>query len=870
MKIQHMKKLYFFVLALCFFNSTNAQFVSFQDFNLKIKLLSSPLNTNSNSEIEISEALNATYLDISNSNITSLQGLESFANLQFLNCSENPIMTDVDFNSLKKLVYLNYSNIQNKQYLQIENLPELTTIIAEGLSNLKYVQCTGNPKLATLSLIGATTLTEIWATNNKLSVLNLQGLTALKKLRCSGNQLAALDVSSLTNLETLSCEGNVLKSTEFNVSGLNNLKYLSCQYNKLVKLNVDLLTKLTYLSCYSNELVDLPVSNLMNLEELYCDGNNISSLKLGSLQKLVWLNCSDNTLPQLYVDGLTSLKGLKCSYNKLTSLNVSTLTKLESLECFNNQIDTLDLSNSKNLNRLDCSQNQLTLLLIRNGSTEKDYLKFSSNPNLKYVCADENQLSTVQALVAEYGYSNCNVNSYCSFKPVGTYYTVEGNNKLDSDNNGCDTQDMSMPNFKLSLSDGTNTTNITADANGNYSIPFPEGNHSITPVLEEPAYFSVSPTSVNVSFPVQTAPLKQNFCITPNGLHPDLEVVVLQTVPARPGFDASYKVIYKNKGNIAQSGSVNLSFNDSVLDFIASNPSVNTQSTNNLSWNFTNIKPFESREISFTIKANAPTSTPAVNIGDILTFTAAIISSNADKTPKDNSFVFNQTVVGSYDPNDKTCLEGSVVTSELIGEFVHYMIRFENTGTYQAQNIVIKDIIDLSKFDISTLIPTSSSHPFVTKISEGNKVEFIFEGINLPFDDASNDGYVAFKIKTKPTLVVGDTFTNEANIYFDYNFPILTNTATSTFKTVLSTEEFNFSRYLSLYPNPANQFLNISQNQNIEVQSYEIYDVLGQLVLAVPNAKITSSIDISRLRAGNYFIKVKSDKGSSSMKFIKN
>ena len=70
-------------------------------------------------------------------------------------------------------------------------------------------------------------------------------------------------------------------------------------------------------------------------------------------------------------------------------------------------------------------------------------------------------------------------------------------------------------------------------------------------------------------------------------------------------------------------------------------------------------------------------------------------------------------------------------------------------------------MIDLSKFDISTLIPTDASHSYITKISEGNKVEFIFENINLPFEDANNDGYIAFKIKTKPTLVVGDSFENK-------------------------------------------------------------------------------------------------------------
>ena len=63
--------------------------------------------------------------------------------------------------------------------------------------------------------------------------------------------------------------------------------------------------------------------------------------------------------------------------------------------------------------------------------------------------------------------------------------------------------------------------------------------------------------------------------------------------------------------------------------------------------------------------------------------------------------------------------------------------------------------------------------------------------------------------------------------------------------------------------------LNINTSQKIEIQSVAIYDILGQIVIAVPNAKAVSSIDVSKLKTGNYFIKVKSDKGNSGMKFIK-
>ena len=145
-------------------------------------------------------------------------------------------------------------------------------------------------------------------------------------------------------------------------------------------------------------------------------------------------------------------------------------------------------------------------------------------------------------------------------------------------------------------------------------------------------------------------------------------------------------------------------------------------------------------------------------------------------------------------------------------------------------------------------------------------MEFIFEGINLPFDPATNDGYVAFKMKTKPTLVIGDTFNNTASIYFDYNFPIITNTETTTIA-ALAVSDLEFSSYFTLHPNPTNDLLNIQFKNNIQISSISIYNTLGQLILAVPNA--TEKIDVSNLSSGNYFLKINSDKGTTNAKFVK-
>ena len=875
-----MKKIYSLVLFLYFFNGLNAQVINFPDANFKAKLLAAnsnntiastqtplyiavngiwsvssyqPIDTNNNGEIEVSEALAIKRLDVSGTSISDLSGIENFTNLIYLSCGVSKL-TDLNVSALVNLKGLNCRSSQ------------LLSINISGLTNLQELHCNDN-QLTSLNVLGLTNLRTLYCPNNRLSNLDTSGLNNLREIYCNNNLLSSLNVLNLVKLERLDCYSNLLSNLD--VSGCVNLLKLSCFFNKLSNLSVLGCDNLQEIKCDYNKLSSLNVSNLIRLQGLFCTNNELINLNTTRCSNLTNLHCYQNQLAELDLSGLTALTDLRCFNNNLSSLNISNLTNLEFLSCEYNKLTSLNLSALSKMQGLSCQNNELKSLFIKSNNLRWVTLDFQNNDNLVYVCADEEDLYLVQSKIDQYGYSaTCNVNSYCTFVPGGTFYVIQGNTRLDMNKNSCDALDIVYPYLNFKISNGITNGNFIANASGNYSIPVQAGNHNITPILEKPTYFNIFPTAATLTFPAKTSPVAQNFCITANGNHPDLEIVLLPLEPARPGFDAMYKIVYKNKGNVELSGSINLKFDDNILDYISSNTSLASQKADNIEWNFSNLKPFESKEILFTISVNKPTETPAVSAGDILKFTTTVTSQDTDETPLDNTFVLNQIVVASHDPNDKTCLEGDVITPNLIGEYVHYMIRFENTGTYKAQNIVVKDMIDLSKFDISTLIPTSSSHSFITKISETNKVEFIFENINLPFDDANNDGYVAFKIKTKPTLKVGDSFTNDANIYFDYNFPILTNKATSTFKS-LATQDFDFYNYFALCPNPANDILNFTTKQDLEIQSFAIYDILGQLVIAVPNAKTVSNIDVSKLRTGNYFIKVKSDKGSSNMKFIK-
>ncbi len=800
-----MRKLYVLIVLLSLVYSSSAQIINIPDPVFKSKLTSTTLG-------EFKDAsFNNILVDANQDGEIQLTEALQVSVIYFNN--SQPYVTDM-------------TGIQS--FVNIRNLfiapSVLTTLDLSGLSNLVLLSYYNNDF------------------NYNLTSVNLTGLTSLVNLRISNCQLTSLNLSGLVNLKYINCDDNLI--TNLDVQGLPNLEVLECRNNQLTNLNLSNLNYLREVHCWYNNLTQIDLNGLPALETFFCTGNELSSIDL--------LDCN-------------ALDFLECGDNQLTNIELSNLTQLTGIYCYDNLLTTLDVTANTLLTNVNCNNNQLNSLFLKNGNNSF-YIQLQNNTTLSYICANDTIVNQLQNQVNVLGY-NCQVNSYCSFNPGGIFYTIQGNNRYDFNSNGCDLNDSNFPNLRLNLTNGTVLGSVFGDPTGSYNVPVQAGTHTITPQLENPIYFNISPLTSSVTFPATASPFTQDFCITPNGTHNDLEIVLHPIGIARPGFDAEYKIIYKNKGTHSQSGNLNVTFDDAVLDFISANTTPTSQVVNSLTWNFNNLEPFESREINVVMNLNSPTEIPALNVGSVLNYNISI-TGFTDETPLDNLAILNQDVVNSYDPNDKTCLEGATITPDKVGEYVHYVIRFENTGTANAQNVVIKDMIDTTKFDISTLISMDGSHEFITRITNTNQVEFIFENIQLPFDDANNDGYVAFKIKTKPTLVEGNTFSNTASIYFDYNFPIITNTATTTIQ-ALSSPDFEFSDYLQMAPNPISDRLNIFVKEAIEISSISIYSTLGQLILVVPNAQQTTSFDVSQLTSGTYFIKVISDKGSSNSKFIK-
>ena len=162
-----------------------------------------------NGSVLLADITNVTSIDVSNSGITNLSGIEYFTDLETLICKGN----------------------------------SLTTINLSSNTALKYLDCSNNP-LTALDVSKNILLTELYFnglviklnknSNSKISnsasltTLNLTNNLLLTKLDCSNNNLTSLDVSKNTLLTDINCSNNSLQN--LNVSNGNNTNMLNVNF----------------------------------------------------------------------------------------------------------------------------------------------------------------------------------------------------------------------------------------------------------------------------------------------------------------------------------------------------------------------------------------------------------------------------------------------------------------------------------------------------------------------------------------------------------------------------------------------------------------------------------------------------------------
>ncbi|MFT3681565.1 MAG: hypothetical protein QM791_14940 [Ferruginibacter sp.] len=712
------------------------------------------LNCNGSSRLGLLPSLPSS-LDTLSCSECGLQTLPVLpAGLQYLDCQLNPIrMLPALPNSL---TYLNCSGFD----MVPSSIPEYVDTARLDMpllpSSLEFFSC-------------------YMSRVKQISALPNQ----LRHLECWGNELTSLPPMP-ASLLYLNCYRNRLHSLP---ALPNTLRHLDCSVNPLYSLAA-LPDSLRTLSCGSDSLTVLPALPA-NIDTLHCAGNQLTSLP-ALPGKLLYLNCGSNAITA-FPPLPNSLIDLRCSSNLFKSL-AELPGRLIYLDCSSNAITSLTLPG--NLQTLYCGNNKLTSLpalpfgLLYIAFEWNDIYCLPELPNTGWglsLRTDPYHLKCLPNIPANFYISfedtaNWNPNPWpvlglcnptnnifnCQAFPV-----VAGNIFYDYNKNGIrDNGELIKTNTKIQLSNGDFTF---SNSNGYFEIAADSiGAYTVTPVT--PAYYyDFAPASASYNFTNYDTIVYKDYGLQVNKIFDSLSVRITPVNwAARPGFSFSYLINYENAGTTTLNSNIIFNYDNNILIYDSSSSAAVINNGNNLSLNTGSLAPGESG--SFTAVFHLKT-TAALN--DTLSAKAfisggAATSTDSTKTP----------IGGSFDPNDKQATSQLTPAQVIEGKYINYTIRFQNTGTDTAFNITIADTLS-EQLQWNTLELIGTSYNCKTTVN-GDKVYFEFFNILLPDsnrNEPASHGFVSFRIKPKLTVPANSTIYNTASIYFDYNAPVVTNTA---------------------------------------------------------------------------------------------
>lgn len=313
---------------------------------------------------------------------------------------------------------------------------------------------------------------------------------------------------------------------------------------------------------------------------------------------------------------------------------------------------------------------------------------------------------------------------------------------------------------------------------------------------------------------------------------------------------------------------------DSNINYISSNIQPDSIIGSNISWLFYNYT-YDSLSLNPVLILETDS---LLQIGDTVCFEVMInpIAGDADSSNNYKTYCF--PVINGYDPNFKQVYpQGECIPNYVLNnEPLTYTIHFQNTGNADAINIHLLDTLD-PNLDLNTLRVIGNSHDVITEILPGNVMNFRFDNIHLP-DSGTNEigshGYVIYEVYPNTSIPNNTLIENTSYIYFDFNPAIITNTVFNTVVDVIpncflnvseNSNNFNFT----IYPNPANDNITVFSNSNVNIGKIEILNLSGQIIQSISANSKSTTIDISSLSNGLYFIRVSAENGNSIYKFVK-
>jgi uncharacterized repeat protein (TIGR01451 family) len=255
---------------------------------------------------------------------------------------------------------------------------------------------------------------------------------------------------------------------------------------------------------------------------------------------------------------------------------------------------------------------------------------------------------------------------------------------------------------------------------------------------------------------------------------------------------------------------------DHLLSFISAEPSPDFIHGDTLIWTFDTLQPTEFRNIKVFYQVAGSNFA-----GDTARVQSWVRSAAGNDVPVlTSNYDLASVIRCSFDPNDKL-VQRSAIPSQYVPseQSLLYTVRFQNTGNDTAYQIVIRDPLDYT-LDWQSFRPLGSSHPYRSALDPNTgEVVFTFEHIYLPdsnVNQIASQGFVQFEILPKAGLAPGTILPNTASIYFDFNPPVITNTAECRVQPLVETVETQPDPSgISIAPNPGQTYFWVNFNRTL-------------------------------------------------------
>jgi uncharacterized repeat protein (TIGR01451 family) len=366
-------------------------------------------------------------------------------------------------------------------------------------------------------------------------------------------------------------------------------------------------------------------------------------------------------------------------------------------------------------------------------------------------------------------YQNCFISI---FKIMGSVFYDENQNGIK------DTTDTTSLNIPIILSPDYMANFNT---NGIYTLAVDTGIYNVS--CSPNAYWDL--TTPNSSFDINISFSSPIVDTCDFGFYPavninDLEVNLISG-EQRCDFDVNLWLNIENVGTQISNGIIELQLDD-LVSYVSSAIPPDSIIANSIYWHYDDLFFFDNEQIDLVV--HMPDFTC---MGDTITsFLNVYTIDSLGNIENEFSDTLSEVLDCSYDPNDKIGYPIGIGNEHYIDndQVLQYVIRFQNTGNAEAINVMIRDMID-DNLDYTTLNILASSFPVEVVLEYDRELVFRFDSIMLP-DSSTNEinshGFVAYSISPIENLVPNSTIRNTAEIYFDYNPPIVTNTSLHTIK----------------------------------------------------------------------------------------